>query len=329
MFVAGFFANLFGGKKKSKKGKKRAKAAPVSGVEHIGGGVAVHSIGAHTPDFWGGWDPNDLETFVARSSQMNAARNTGDQAQIAALLAEWGLADLNSWDAVENTYIKHYNDDPRYTQAQVNLAMNQQKAEMAAAVSPEQLAPCEGVDIQTYATVMARKMQLTDPSQVHALLAEYGLDEARFNLADQQWQARMRQADDPMAMAAIATEYGKHFAAAGQGQYGAAGQAAAPGMEMNAAAGAAPAAGAEPCTLERYAEIQAAQTVWSQQGQDVNAMLQQVFGMTAMDWSNMGAYWSQKFMSDYTLMEKMMKIQEQYEAKYRAGSAGPDDDLSI
>ncbi len=210
--------------------------------------------------------------------------------------------------------------------AMLAAAQAQTKQIMQDAIKPEQLEPIGGVSLEVYATVSARVA--ADPSARPAILAEYGLDEARFNAADQGWQARMRQAEDPMAAAAIAGEYGKYFAAAGQGQYGATAQASAGHIGMHGQVGG-PGAAAEPCTLERYAEIMGAQAAWSDQGRDVNAMLQSQFGMTALDWSNMSTYWSMKMATDYQLAQRLTDLQAQYEQRYRGAGGGPDDDLSF
>ncbi len=47
-------------------------------------------------------------------------------------------------------------------------------------------------------------------------------------------------------------------------------------------------------TFEKFVEVMTAQGCWAQQGKDANQMLKKVFNMTAVDWSNASAYWSQK-----------------------------------
>src|SRR5580704_10098386 len=131
----------------------------------------------------------------------------------------------------------------------------------------------------------------------HQLLAQAGMDAAKWDRVNSEWQRRMSgQAGDMSATMALLTEYGKAFGMAGQGQHGAAaaanaGQAGALNQGQGAARG-------EPCTLERYAEIMGAQSAWAQQGRDVNSMLQKQFGMTAIDYSNVSQYWSAKIGGD-------------------------------
>jgi hypothetical protein len=59
-----------------------------------------------------------------------------------------------------------------------------------------------------------------------------------------------------------------------------------------------------------------AQTAWSKTGKDVNAMLKQVFNMTAIDWSNASSVWMAKIMTDPNLSMRMMTLMQQGEAKH-------------
>ena len=73
-----------------------------------------------------------------------------------------------------------------------------------------------------------------------------------------------------------------------------------------------------------------AQSCWAQQGKDANQMLKKVFNMTAVDWSNASAYWSQKMSTDIKLMsEQFPVLQEKYTKKYMAGVEDPDSDLDV
>ena len=58
----------------------------------------------------------------------------------------------------------------------------------------------------------------------------------------------------------------------------------------------------------------------------MNAMLKQVFGLTAVDWSNMSVHWSQKLSTDYQLAGKYGELNAKYTAQYSAGDADPDDE---
>ena len=79
--------------------------------------------------------------------------------------------------------------------------------------------------------------------------------------------------------------------------------------------------------MERYAEIMAAQASWSASGQDVNAKLQEVFGLNAADFGKLSGDFAQEMTKDYTLAEKLTKTQAKYEAKYAVADA--DADLTL
>jgi hypothetical protein len=282
------------------------------------------------PD-WGEWEPHDWDTYWDRHFALEAAQGESDEAY-AAKLKELGLRNKNHWYRVRETFNVHYGKKDEFQQAAYNARGRQGKATLqaaAAATGGKLLEPIEGVDIAVYATVQARmaKVAADGPQAIGKMLAEYHLDDAKWRRVDAAWLDRMRQQDDPMASMALMTEYGKYFALAGQGQYASAAQASADSIGMNGAVGQAP-AGQEPCTFDRYVEIMTAQGCWAEQGRDVNAMLKQVFNMTALDWSNLGAYWSMRIGADYKLALDIEKIQAKYKPKYAAGG-GADDDLSV
>jgi hypothetical protein len=59
-----------------------------------------------------------------------------------------------------------------------------------------------------------------------------------------------------------------------------------------------------------------AQAAWASQGKDANAMLKQVFNMTALDYSNVSQYWSPKMMSDMNLAMRMSDLMMRAQQKY-------------
>ncbi len=84
--------------------------------------------------------------------------------------------------------------------------------------------------------------------------------------------------------------------------------------------------GAEPCTLERYAEIGGAESAWAQQGRDVNAMRQQQFGIDALEWSHFSLFWSARIAGDYRIGLQYTELQTRYEGEYKARDSSFDDD---
>ena len=172
------------------------------------------------------------------------------------------------------------------------------------------LDPIEGVALAVYANVQAKQASLP-VDQFQQLLAQHQMDQAKWERVQKGWIDRMSKD----TTGAIATEYSKAFMNAGQGQYGGAGQAAAEAMGQGGMAMQG-AAGAEPVSLEKYAEISGAMAAWSKQGKDISAGLHNSFQMTAQDFSNIGMFWSTKMMQDYTLMERLSQLTAHYEQQY-------------
>jgi hypothetical protein len=278
-------------------------------------------------DDWNGWDPNDWQGFWAKVFEIEAAGNQGD-AQLAQVFAKYGLRDNHHFMRVRDTFNRRFGHEQAFMQAAFNARTQQGKDMLKSAATGALFEPIEGVDLKTYATIQARMAQVAGGgvAAIGKMLAEYQLDDAKWRRVDGAWQKRMQQQDDPNASYALMAEYGQHFAAAGQGQFGGAAAAAAGGVGIHGSVGQAP-GGAEPCTFERYIEIMTAQGCWAEDGKDVNALLKQVFNMNAADWGSLGAYWSQKIAADYTLALKIDELQNHYKPKYSGG--GADDDLTV
>jgi hypothetical protein len=211
-------------------------------------------------------------------------------------------------------------------QAALDVAMDIQKEEMrkAAEAKGGLFDPVDGITLEQYATVQVRRGKLGSPAEWPKLLAEYGLDEPKWAKVDQVFMGRMSDPSDPMATAAFATEYGKFYSQASSGQFAAGAKAGAASMGLNSSHKDIKGK-QEPVSFERYVEIMTAQECWSTAGKDVNAMLKKVFKMDASDWSNLGAYWSQKMVADMTIAMKLPEYQAKYRPRYQA--AGADDDL--
>jgi len=282
-------------------------------------------------DDWGGWDPNNHEEYWYRLKMIEKAGNDNGDDACDAKAREYGLRDWAHMTRVKDTFHKYFGHTHEFMQAAMNAGSRQGREMMGAgaAANPEILLPVEGIDIRTYATTQARAMGVgNDMGKWAAILAENGMDQAKWDRVNTEWQRRMSgQAGDMNATMALMTEYGKYFGQAGQGQYGAAAAANA-GVAGNLNQGQG-AVGAEPCTLERYAEIGGAQSAWAQQGRDVNQMLQQQFGMNALDWSNLSQFWSAKIAGDYRIGLRYSELQTHYEEQYKAQGGNFDSDLSV
>jgi hypothetical protein len=272
------------------------------------------------PDF-GDWDTSDWVGYWTKHFALEAAQGESEEAFDAAI-AEAGLRNRKHLERVRTTFMKHYGSDPEFTNAAVVARQEQARGMMRNAVKPGGMDPIEGVSLQLFAAISAQRASL-DAAGFKKLLAQHKLDEARFARADAGWMARMSDQSDPMAAMAVATEYGKAFAGAGSGQFGASAQAASGSMGINDKVAGKNVKGKEPMPFERYVEISAAQSAWAQQGKDVNALLKKTFNLTAVDFSNVSAYWAQKMSTDVKLMPQVYPPLEQ---KYRERYSAPDAD---
>ena len=278
------------------------------------------------PD-WADWDKGDLEAFWVKSFALDEAKGKGKSAY-QAKLKELGLRNENHWYRVRETFTLHYQREPAWQQAMIDARMSGMKQMMSAAASAKGglFDPVEGITLEQYATVQARRAKLTGPNDFPKLLAEYGMDEAKWAQVDKVFMGRMSDPSDPMATAAFATEYGKFFSAASSGQFAGGAKAGAAAMGLGSSHQKVKGA-EEPVPFERYVEIMTAQECWATAGKDVNAMLKKVFDMTAVDWSNLGAFWSQKMMADVAMAMKLPELQAKYRPRYQ--QASQDDDLEV
>lgn len=281
-------------------------------------------------DDWGGWNPNDHEEFWYRLKAIELAGNNGGDDACDAKCREFGLRDWSHMVRVRETFNRHFGHLHEFIQAAMNANSRAAREQFgaAAAANSHLLEPVEGIDMKTYAFTQARAASVgNDMGKWNAILAENGLDQAKWERVSAEWNRRMSgQAGDQNATMAVVMEYGKYFGMAGQGQFGA--SAAANAGQAGIQNYGQGATGPEPCTMERYAEIGGAQSAWAQQGRDVNQMLQQQFGMSALDWSNLSQYWSAKIAGDYRVALQISDLQQKYEAQYKAQGGSFDDDLN-
>jgi hypothetical protein len=278
------------------------------------------------PD-WADWDKGDLTAFWVKAFALDDAQAKGDEAYDAKL-KELGLRNKNHWYRVRETFTLHFQKEPGWQQAMIDARMGGVKAQMAAAANAKGglFDPVEGITLEQYATLQVRRSKLAGPDEWPKLLAEYACDEAKWAQVDKVFMARMSDPSDPMATAAFATEYGKFFSQASTGQFAAGAKAGAKGMGLDSSHKKVKDA-PEPVPFERYVEIMTAQSCWAEAGKDVNAMLKKVFNMTAVDWSNLGAYWSQKMLADVAIVSQLSELQAKYKPRYQ--TAEQDDDLQV
>jgi len=263
--------------------------------------------------------PNQLEDDFVHDHLLRGFMD--DPAKYQAVLQQLGYRDATHRAVVHKSFMRRYEQYLMSAEGQglvtkaAMRAMNERtKLAVAAAGSSGLLDPIEGVSLQVYGTVQAKQPNM-QPAAFQQLLAQHQMDQAKWERVQKGWIDKMSKD----TTGAIATEYSKAFMNAGQGQFGAAGQAAAGAMGDGGFATQAPAANAEPVSFEKYAEISGAMSAWSKQGKDISAGLDKHFNkMTAQDFSNISMYWSTKMMQDLSSFDRLSKLTAQYEQQYLA-----------
>jgi hypothetical protein len=283
--------------------------------------IAQVSVPQHLAnvDEWGPLNPhqnpNALEDNWVHEQLLSEAMREPERYN--ALLKQLGYHDATHRALVHRTFNRHYEGyitsaegQQLVTRAAMRAMNERMKYATAGAAASGLLDPIEGVSLQVYAGLQAKQAGVA-PEAFMQLLAQHQMDRPKWDRVAKAWIDRMGRD----TTGAIATEYSKAFM--GQGQFGAAGQAAAQNMASGQVGLQGPAAaGAEPMTFDRYCEVSGAMAAWSKQGKDISAGLHKHFNMTAMDFSNVGMYWSQKMMADMSMFERQSQLVQQYEQKY-------------
>lgn len=223
------------------------------------------------------------------------------------LISVFGFKSGGDYEAYRNWMVSNWaaQTGESFTDCEFRMggiARERIMAEKAGAMSGSggPLEPFEGISLEAWAHINAK---IAGGGDAAALYGAEGMDQAKWDRVNAEWNARM--ASDTTFT--IATVYGNAFSGAGGGQFSAAaGQAAAVGVGGDL--------GEEPCSYERYVEIMEAQNAGYQKGEDANAILA-TFGFNAVDWSNVGMYWSKKTQQE---AEKYHRLFTEYSAKYQA-----------
>jgi len=287
-------------------------------------------------DVWGPLAkvPQDkrLEEFCMHQRVFDMARQ-GDPLEAEKKLLGYGYECAGQFFHVNATILKHFAtphgpnvgdaviDSQQYMNAVMRADARIRDADQAqaAAANPELLAPVDGVTVELYAQIAARQAQGIKQPELMALLAQHKLDYPTWERASKTWNDRMSK-DTTFTITNI---YGKAFMGSGQGQFGAAAQAANATNWNGSAAG-----GKEPMSFDKVCEIQGAMSAWSKSGKDVNALLKKQFNMVAADWSAANTWWMTQLMADIPRFEVYTKKCDEYEKKY-GESLGGDDDIKF
>lgn len=253
----------------------------------------------------------EVHRYIKRNHKSLIKVITGDIDEPVSSLDHWAAQEQEYWRAYATAIaqIKPFSaeEQTRFIEGKTkhftsqhlmnNPEWRRQKgvAEPRPLSSQELLAPIEGVSIELYAQLATRQASLS-AADFQGLLAQHRLDQATFDRAAQGWQERMR--DDPTFT--VTKAYSNAFTSA----------------PVAPAAGGAPTAPPREMSFELYCEILGAQNAWTRQGKDVNAMLKQVFNLTAVEFATASAPLSQRMMTDPSLAMRMMTLMQQGEQKH-------------
>ncbi len=233
--------------------------------------------------------------------------------EVVLLIQEFGFQTGGQYEAFKNwsgySWAQHTGENPADLMARMimksqEVLMREKADAMRAPGGGGALDPVEGVSLEQWAAVQAG---IASGGDANALIAQAGIDGARWQRVSAEWNNRM----STDTTATIATAYGNAFAGAGTGQFGAAAAAA-----VQSGPGGNP--GAEPAPFELFVQVQEAVSAGTQQGHDPSAVMAQ-FNMTPADFGNLGAYWNKKMQSE---MQKYHQLYTQFSDKYRAMYGG-------
>lgn len=251
-----------------------------------------------------------------------------DKATRIATLNRYGIRDEAHYHQVKATLERYVQTDEAETrwggldaimQIQVNARTDYSMGEMQARAQGElagELEPVEGISLEQWAHAQAGLASGGDAAEI---IAGLGIDQAHWDRVSAEWNARMSRD----TTATIATEYGKAFSTAGQGQFAGAAAETAGALQPGGDVGDEP-----PVPLERYVEIQVAQAAAAEQGRDPSEVLAG-FGITPMEFGQIGGWWGNKIarhgMEDgQALLNRFNELQEHYEAQYATADADED-----
>jgi hypothetical protein len=163
------------------------------------------------------------------------------------------------------------------------------------------LEPVEGISCEQWAAVNAK---LVAGIQTEEAIKAIGVDMPKWDRVNNEWLTRMRN-DTSFEVSKV---YADAFNKKAEGNLG-------KGAEINA----------ESYSFEQWIELMAAQDVFSKQGRDAQDILKD-FGLTVADYSNISSFWSNKMMTDFSIVAKMQPLMEEYKKKYESMAGGSSHD---
>jgi len=271
---------------------------------------------------------NDLPGWYVAEFRIEQAWE--DEAQRAQLFAEYGVRNVQHYRQVKATvdrFIQTPQAQAKYgdindimhvkMKATQDFMMAGMNAQMGAGGKlAGEVEPVEGISLDVWAE---QQVKIASGGTLDDITKALGIDKAKWDRVSAEWNARMSRD----TTATIAMAYGNAFTKA-QSKPGV-------GNSPYAAAAQNPGKGDMPMPFERYIEIMEAQNALTAQGQDAQAVLKKL-GITVMDWSNLGAWFSayineNALRNDGAVHKQFTQLSEKYKAKY--ASVKSDADISF
>ncbi|MGC4116663.1 MAG: hypothetical protein QM765_19255 [Myxococcales bacterium] len=166
-----------------------------------------------------GWDLDDLtnEEFWTKVFLIEHAFEEGGVEAGKAALRKAGFLSEGHFEFVRERFTETHGGDTNFPQSMMDARRNLQHAQLRLAVGAELLEPIEGISIETYATIQARRRVLPATAGAFVrLLEDYDLTEKVWTRIDALWQARINDPANASAANSVAGAYRKHYAEAAQ-----------------------------------------------------------------------------------------------------------------
>lgn len=164
-----------------------------------------------------GWDLDEMtnEEFWTKVFLIESAFEEGGVEAGKGALRKAGFLSEGHFEWVRERFTEKHGGDTNFPQSMMDARRNIQHAQLQMAVGAELLEPIEGVTIEAYATIQARRRVLPPTAGAFArLLEDYDLSERAWTRVDGLWQARMNDPANASAGKSVADAYKKHYAEA-------------------------------------------------------------------------------------------------------------------
>jgi hypothetical protein len=164
-----------------------------------------------------GWDLDDLtnEEYWTKVFQIEAAFEEGGVAQGKAALRAAGFLSDGHFEWVRERFTESHGGDTNFPQSMMDARRSLQHAQLRDAVGAELLEPIDGISLETYATIQARRRVLPPTAGAFSrLLEDYDLTDKIWARIDGLWQARISDPANASATNSVNEAYRRHYAEA-------------------------------------------------------------------------------------------------------------------